>query len=91
MFWWNHLKRVCFCGFKIFETSFHDVFLQAPAAFGLVSFLLHDGLDRGRIRKHLFAFSAAAPIGAILTFLILNHVSCQVQDQAIKNHTLDLC
>lgn len=49
--------------------------LQAPAAFGLVSFLLHDGLDRGRIRKHLFAFSAAAPIGAILTFLVLNHVS----------------
>ena len=76
---------------KIFEIYIHDVYLQAPAAFGLVSFLLHDGLDRGRIRKHLFAFSAAAPIGAILTFLILNHVSCQVQNQAIKNHVLDLC
>lgn len=48
---------------------------QAPAAFGLVSFLLHDGLDRGRIRKHLLAFSTAAPVGAILTFSVLNHVS----------------
>ena len=47
---------------------------QAPAAFGLVSFLLHEGFDRPRIRKHLFIFAAAAPIGAIVTYLGLNQV-----------------
>jgi zinc transporter 9 len=47
---------------------------QAPAAFGLVSFLLHEGFDRTRIRKHLFIFAAAAPIGAILTYMCLNQV-----------------
>ncbi|CAD5119953.1 DgyrCDS8534 [Dimorphilus gyrociliatus] len=42
--------------------------LQAPAAFGLTSFLLHEGFDRSRIKKHLAIFSAAAPIAAVLTF-----------------------
>ncbi len=49
-------------------------FLQAPAAFGLVSFLLHEGLDRNRIRKHLGVFSAAAPLLAIITFFGLSQV-----------------
>ncbi|KAL9706574.1 hypothetical protein quinque_010092 [Culex quinquefasciatus] len=30
---------------------------KAPAAFGLVSFLLHEGIERQRIRKHLLIFS----------------------------------
>ena len=51
----------------------HFIF-QAPAAFGLVSFLLHEGFDRPRIRKHLFIFAAAAPIGAIVTYFGLNQV-----------------
>lgn len=41
---------------------------KAPAAFGLVSFLLHEGVDRKRIRRHLLVFSLAAPCLALLTF-----------------------
>lgn len=41
---------------------------KAPAAFGLVTFLLHEGVDRKRIRKHLLIFSMAAPLLAILTY-----------------------
>ncbi|RUS78261.1 hypothetical protein EGW08_013977 [Elysia chlorotica] len=48
---------------------------KAPAAFGLVSFLLHEGLDRTRIRKHLAAFSAAAPLLAIITYMGLSQQS----------------
>lgn len=42
---------------------------KAPAAFGLVTFLLHDGFDRPRIRRHLFIFAASAPIACILTYV----------------------
>lgn len=48
--------------------------LQAPAAFGLVSFLMHSGLDRRYIQGHLLAFSAAAPTVAIITYFILHAV-----------------
>lgn len=41
---------------------------KAPASFALVTFLLHEGLDRIRIKKHLLAFSASAPISALVTF-----------------------
>ncbi|KAI1293680.1 Zinc transporter ZIP9 [Halotydeus destructor] len=41
---------------------------KAPAAFGLVTFLMHEGLERNRIKKHLLTFSLAAPIGAFITF-----------------------
>merc|ERR1711988_2088569 len=44
---------------------------KAPASFGLVTFLLHEGLDRGKVRKHLLIFSLAAPSAAVLTFLML--------------------
>ena len=44
---------------------------KAPASFGLVTYLLHEGLERGRIRKHLLVFSLAAPSAAVLTFLML--------------------
>lgn len=48
--------------------------LQAPAAFGLVSFLMHAGLDKKFIQGHLLAFSAAAPLVAISTYFILQAV-----------------
>lgn len=48
---------------------------QAPAAFGLVSFLMHAGLERNRIRKHLLVFALAAPLLAMLTFLGLSQVN----------------
>ncbi|KAG8195367.1 hypothetical protein JTE90_001385 [Oedothorax gibbosus] len=41
---------------------------KAPAAFGLVTFLMHEGLDRVRIRKHLLIFALAAPVMAIVTY-----------------------
>ncbi|XP_014218730.1 zinc transporter ZIP9 isoform X1 [Copidosoma floridanum] len=41
---------------------------KAPAAFGLVSFLLHEGVERRRIQKHLWVFSLAAPISALITY-----------------------
>ncbi|CAF3124263.1 unnamed protein product [Rotaria sp. Silwood2] len=44
---------------------------KAPAAFGLVSFLMSDGVDRKRIRRHLLVFSLAAPLMAIFTFVLL--------------------
>ncbi|XP_022902820.1 zinc transporter ZIP9 [Onthophagus taurus] len=41
---------------------------KAPAAFGLVTFLLHEGIERQRIRKHLLIFSSAAPLLTLLTY-----------------------
>ncbi|XP_037551431.1 zinc transporter ZIP9 isoform X2 [Nematolebias whitei] len=48
---------------------------KAPAAFGLVSFLMHAGLERNRIRKHLLVFALAAPVLAMITFLGLSQSS----------------
>ncbi|XP_032356822.1 zinc transporter ZIP9 isoform X1 [Etheostoma spectabile] len=48
---------------------------KAPAAFGLVSFLMHAGLERNRIRKHLLVFALAAPVLSMLTFLGLSQSS----------------
>ncbi|XP_046660351.1 zinc transporter ZIP9 isoform X2 [Homalodisca vitripennis] len=41
---------------------------KAPAAFGLVTFLMHEGIDRKRIRRHLLIFSLAAPLLALITY-----------------------
>jgi len=41
---------------------------KAPAAFGLVTFLLHEKVDRQQIRKHLALFSLSAPLLTILTY-----------------------
>lgn len=53
---------------------------KAPAAFGLVSFLMHAGLERKQIQKHLLAFSAAAPILATSTYFMLNATGGSSQD-----------
>lgn len=45
---------------------------KAPAAFALVSFLMHETVERSTIRKHLLIFSLAAPLLAIITFLAIN-------------------
>lgn len=41
---------------------------KAPAAFGLVTFLLHEGIDRQRIRRHLLVFSLSAPVLTVCTY-----------------------
>ncbi|VDD76580.1 unnamed protein product [Mesocestoides corti] len=46
--------------------------LFAPAAFGFVSFLVHEGLPRNRVRVYLLAFALASPVGALLTYLIVS-------------------
>ncbi|XP_047458634.1 zinc transporter ZIP9 [Mugil cephalus] len=54
---------------------------KAPAAFGLVSFLMHSGLEKKHIQGHLLAFSAAAPIVAITTYFILHASGGSSQNQ----------
>lgn len=48
---------------------------KAPASFGLVTFLLRDGLDRSRIRRYLLVFSLAAPLAALATYFGLSQKS----------------
>ena len=43
---------------------------KAPAAFGLTSVLLKQGLGKRAARAHLLVFSSAAPTGAIATWFI---------------------
>ncbi|CAH0712994.1 unnamed protein product, partial [Brenthis ino] len=50
---------------------------KAPAAFGLVTFLMHAGLERNRIRKHLLIFSCSAPLLALLTYFGIGNESKQ--------------
>ncbi|XP_069464731.1 zinc transporter ZIP9-like isoform X2 [Ambystoma mexicanum] len=45
---------------------------KAPAAFGLVTFLMHAGLEKKQIQKHLLAFSLAAPLLAVATYAVLS-------------------
>lgn len=42
---------------------------KAPAAFGLTSVLLKQGLSKRTARAHLLLFSLAAPFGALLTWI----------------------
>ncbi|CAB4064358.1 SLC39A9 [Lepeophtheirus salmonis] len=46
---------------------------KAPAAFGLVTYLLHEGLERNTVRKHLIIFAFSAPVTSIVTFIGLQH------------------
>ncbi|XP_046916533.2 zinc/iron regulated transporter-related protein 102B [Dermatophagoides farinae] len=50
---------------------------KAPAAFGLVTFLLHEGLDRNRAKRHLFWFSISAPTASFITYFGINSSSQQ--------------
>jgi len=44
---------------------------KAPAAFGLTSVLLRQGLGKRSARAHLVIFSLAAPIGAVATWVVV--------------------
>lgn len=48
------------------------MFHKAPAAFGLTSLLLRQGLSKRAARGHLIAFSMAAPFGALSTYILLS-------------------
>lgn len=43
---------------------------KAPAAFGLTSILIKQGLSKRAARGHLVLFSLAAPVGAVFTWLL---------------------
>ncbi|KAI1866020.1 uncharacterized protein JN550_007998 [Neoarthrinium moseri] len=45
---------------------------KAPAAFGLTSVLLKQGLSKRAARGHLIVFSLASPTGAWATFILVN-------------------
>lgn len=45
---------------------------KAPAAFGLTSVLLKQGLSKRAARGHLIVFSAAAPAGALGTYVLIS-------------------
>ncbi|KAL5107364.1 Zinc transporter ZIP9 [Taenia crassiceps] len=53
---------------------------KAPAAFGFVSFLVHEGLPRNRVKAYLFVFALASPVGALLTHLVVS-ASAYIADQ----------
>lgn len=44
---------------------------KAPAAFGLTAVLLRGGLGKRQVRGHLLVFSLAAPVGALVTWILL--------------------
>ncbi|KAG9253933.1 Zinc/iron permease [Emericellopsis atlantica] len=44
---------------------------KAPAAFGLTSVLLQQGLSKRAARAHLIVFSLAAPVGAVATWTLV--------------------
>lgn len=44
---------------------------KAPAAFGLTSVLLKQGFGKRTARAHLLAFSLAAPVGALVTWILV--------------------
>ena len=50
---------------------------KAPASFGLVSFLLAEGLDKKSIRKHLVYFALSAPLSAFVTYALLGKISAE--------------
>ncbi|VDM35303.1 unnamed protein product [Hydatigera taeniaeformis] len=54
--------------------------LFAPAAFGFVSFLVHEGLPRNRVKVYLLIFALASPVGALLTYLVVS-ANAYVADQ----------
>ncbi|KAE9986163.1 hypothetical protein EG328_006426 [Venturia inaequalis] len=45
---------------------------KAPAAFGLTSILLKEGISKRSARGHLLLFSFAAPLGALVTWMTIN-------------------
>ncbi|KAK6181884.1 hypothetical protein SNE40_009662 [Patella caerulea] len=62
----NHITMIVFIAIMLHKS---------PAAFGLVSFLLHAGFERSRIRKHLLIFSLAAPLLSCVTYFCLSKQS----------------
>ena len=50
---------------------------KAPASFGLVTFLLHEGLEQQKIKKHLIFFALSAPLATLVTYVLLLQTSAE--------------
>lgn len=59
--------------------------MAGPTALGLTTTLLCLGLDTAAIRKRLLIFSCAAPLGAILTFMVVNLTGAQPTHGSMKD------
>lgn len=62
---------------------------KAPASFGLTSVLLKQGLSNRLARAHLLVFSLAAPVGAVLTFILVHAFGSgpEIDESAIRWRT----
>jgi len=60
---------------------------KAPAAFGLTSVLVKQGLSKRLARAHLLLFSLAAPTGALLTWLLAHLLGGGAHDGSTQNTT----
>lgn len=49
--------------------------------------MIHEGLDRAKVRKHLAIFAMAAPVMGIITFFLLNMNSASV----VSSRSTGLC
>ncbi|KKA27135.1 hypothetical protein TD95_000398 [Thielaviopsis punctulata] len=59
---------------------------KAPAAFGLTSVLLKQGVSKYVARGHLLVFSLAAPCGALATWLLIHLLGGESAMQGAKGH-----
>lgn len=57
---------------------------KAPASFGFSAVLLREGLSLSNVKKNLAMFAAAAPLGAILTYLIIKFLGASDQEMIQK-------
>ncbi|RKF61525.1 Zinc transporter ZIP9 [Erysiphe neolycopersici] len=56
---------------------------KAPAAFGLTSILLKQGLSKRATRNHLIVFSLATPAGAVATWILIAILGAsQIQEES---------
>jgi zinc transporter 9 len=53
---------------------------KAPAAFGLTSILLKQGLSKRATRVHLLVFSLAAPAGALATYFLVTLIGGETME-----------
>jgi solute carrier family 39 (zinc transporter), member 9 len=55
---------------------------KAPAAFGMTTSLLKQGMSKQKARAHLLLFSLAAPMGAFVTYIVVQALANQGKKQS---------
>jgi solute carrier family 39 (zinc transporter), member 9 len=57
----------------------HETYIfAAPTSLALTTSLLSSSLSRSDIKKHVAVFSAATPVGAVISFVLLNFIGAHV-------------